>query len=133
MGRVIVFCRTYDSVATIYTYFKRTLKDEFTFPRGAPDLARFRLVDMYTKYTHQHTKNAIIDGFTSTSSVLRVVIATIAFGMGIDYPDVREVIHWGIPADAETYLQGSGRGGRDGELCHALLQYNKEYLFVCKV
>ena len=125
MGRVIVFCRTYDSVATIYTFFKRSLK---TFPHGAPDLARFRLVDMYTKCTHQHTKNAIIDGFTSTSSILRVVIATVAFGMGIHCPDVRQVIHWGVPADAETYVQESGRGGRDGKLCHALLLYNKEDL-----
>ena len=39
-------------------------------------------------------------------SPLRIVIATIAIGMGI--PDVRHVIHWGVPADAEMYIQESG-------------------------
>ncbi len=128
MGRMIVFCRTYDSVTSIYTYFKRNLNDKFTYPSGAPDLARFRLVDMYTKCTHQDVKKAVINGFTSTSSVLRVVIATVAFGMGIDCPDIRQIIHWGVPEDAEAYVQESGRGGRDNNVCHALLLYNKQDL-----
>lgn len=45
--------------------------------------------------------------------------------MGIDCPDVRQVIHWGVPEDVETYLQESGRAGRDGELSCALMVYGK--------
>ena len=54
-------------------------------------------------------------------SRLRIVVATIAFGMGLDCPNVREVIHWGPPDDIDSYVQHTGRAGRDGELSIATL------------
>ena len=49
--------------------------------------------------------------FTLPGSRLRVVIATIAFGMGLDCPNVRKIIHIGAPEDVESYLQQTGRAG----------------------
>jgi ATP-dependent DNA helicase RecQ len=52
---------------------------------------------------------------------LRLVIATVAFGMGIDCPHVRQIIHVGPPDNLEAYIQESGRAGRDGSNSLAVL------------
>lgn len=50
-----------------------------------------------------------------------VVVATLCFGLGIDYPDIELVIHWGLPRSVLGYIQECGRGGRDGRRCRCIL------------
>ncbi|KAF1492024.1 ATP-dependent DNA helicase Q4, partial [Pygoscelis antarcticus] len=62
------------------------------------------------------------------SGQLRVVVATVAFSMGLDKPDVRGVVHYNMPKNFESYVQEIGRAGRDGETAHCHLFLDPEVM-----
>ncbi len=68
-----------------------------------------------TPETRRESQSAFMDGRAE------VVVATNAFGMGVDKADVRTVAHWALPTSLEAYYQEAGRGGRDGAPARALL------------
>ena len=74
--------------------FYHSLGQTFTYPIGAPNISKFRLVDMYTSPTKSDVKDNIVSTFCDEESTLHVVICTVAFGMGIDCPNVQQIIHW---------------------------------------
>ena len=80
------------------------LKQALYYPQTAPRLSKYRLVDMFTSVTDESVKTNTIRNFTSPSGHCWVVIGTIPFGMGLDSPNVRTVIHWGPSSDIE-YVQ----------------------------
>ena len=97
--------------------------------RRSEEVADFlRLRDVPAEHFHAgvppETKKEVQRRFVG--SELRVIAATNAFGMGIDKPDVRLVVHADIPGSLENYLQEAGRAGRDGKPAHCVLMYAQD-------
>ncbi|MDR1592944.1 MAG: RecQ family ATP-dependent DNA helicase [Prevotellaceae bacterium] len=79
--------------------------------------------DFYHAGLSPEMRNAKQDDWQSGRT--RIIVATNAFGMGIDKPDVRVVVHTDLPDSVEAYFQEAGRAGRDGKRAYAVLLYNK--------
>jgi len=131
--KTIVFCKSCQDCGELYVAMVEKLGRDKTEPSGYPNFLEFRLLSMYTRTSKQSVKELVMSLFRQTQSKLRILIATTAFSMGIDIPDIRQVYHWGAPSDLEQYLQEIGRAGRDKQVSHATLINAKGYRHVQKL
>ena len=126
--KTIIFCSSYNDCSTMYDKMVKYLGKDKTVIPGFPNLLEYRLFTMYTRAADDEMKDEVMLLFNRTNSHLRIVIATAAFSMGIDIPDVQQVFHWGPPSSVEAYVQEIGRAGRNGtDSCAVLLNKKNRY------
>ena len=125
LDRIIVFCRTYDDCSAIFQMLAIELSSRNCFVFSDEPGPRKFICEKFTACSSTKTKNDILASFTKPTGVVRIVVATVAFGMGLDTPNVRRIIHWGPPEDLELYVQETGRGGRDGAPTTVTLLYKR--------
>ena len=124
--RTMIFCQRQVDCGQVFQLFQQEMKDELTDPIGAPvSLPQCRLVDVFAKGTEDLVKDTILLQSTVQNSKLRVIICTAAFGMGVNCAGIESVIHFGPPNDVETYIQQTGRSGRDGKVSHCIMLFGK--------
>ncbi|XP_014678653.1 PREDICTED: Bloom syndrome protein homolog [Priapulus caudatus] len=111
--KVIVYCRNIANCATLFEHFMLELADDAYVSKERS--LNTRVVGMYHRSTSDSNKQHVLDTFPKADFNLCVVFATIAFGMGVNIPDVDIVVHWGSPRGIEQFAQESGRAGRDVE------------------
>lgn len=119
--KTVVYVRRQIKCADLHMLLKGKLGRHYTSPPGYPSHCKYRLIDMFSAAQTQEKRAEVLDVFCQRNSKLRLLFATVAFGMGVDCPDIRRIIHWGIPDSLECYAQETGRAGRDKKQSEAIL------------
>ncbi len=104
--RTIIFCQTCNQCALIWKTFRLKL-DKKLFAGGCED-PRCHLVEMFHAGTPSFVKEHVLKEIGSSDSSLRVLLATVAFGMGVDCRQVYRIIQFGPSKNFESYLQEFG-------------------------
>ena len=119
---IIVYCTRRDDCERVATFIRTCFQDAARAAAAANAHKRKRLnyvAEPYHAGMPASRRRTIQNAFMSGE--LRIVVATIAFGMGINKADIRAIIHYNMPKNFESYVQEVGRAGRDGLLSHCHL------------
>ena len=109
-----------------YKLFESVLGSLQYYPPGSLQIPENRLFAQFHASQTTQMKDQILHHICSPISIVRVIFATVAIGMGVDIPCIRKVIHVGPPCSLKAYFQETGRARRDGQTAEAILYYNNK-------
>lgn len=118
--RTIIYCQTIRQCGLVYATIKGLLGTNMFIGDDSKNV----LVEMLHSCTPEENKKTILESFQSENGIIRLLIATIAFGMGVDCRGVHRVIHFGPSKNVESYVQETGRAGRHGHQSIAYVLYH---------
>ena len=110
--RRIIYCQTVKQCSHLFRMFELELGYSLYVCEIKPSN---RLVEMMHSGSPPSVKTLVLDQFGDSSKNVRILITTVAYGMGIDCNSITLVIHFGPPQTIEAYMQESGQCGRNGE------------------
>ena len=113
-----------ETIAECFCYFSTKMGPLQYHPIGAAPVAKNRMFTQFHAQYPDHERERIVQELVSGESKLRLMFVTVAFGIGVDVPNIRRVIHIGVPRTLEEYFQEAGRCGRDGKPASATIFYN---------
>ena len=128
--KTLLFCNTMKDIAEVANYLLFKLGRNAYFPTGSFQMADC-IIGIYHSMTWQENKERIIKSMKGEGKK-RVIIATSALSMGVHFPDVRYVVHWGPARNLLDHHQQSGRAGRDGLSSDVLVIYHGHQLSHCE-
>lgn len=121
--RVLIYCRSRNMCADIFSHFLYKLGSASYHPLGADQKSNNRLFAMFHAGTIPRLKDFVLTNLNDPNGVVRVVIATVALGMGVDLQGVNTILHYGAPKSIDDYFQESGRGGRGGHHASSVIYW----------
>ena len=104
---------------------------EGAFVEGKVDFSH-KMIAQYHAELHDADKSRVLEEFTKPDSIIRCLVSTVAFGLGIDIPDIRLIVHWGESDTVAQFWQEVGRGGRDGQPTESHLYHRELQLRQCQ-
>ena len=125
----IIFCRSINDVSLVLSYLLKKLGHLAYMDNKKSPINS--ILGVYHSNSPTELKERVTKSLKNNEGPVRVVIATSALSLGVNFKDIRYVIHYGPAQDLRSHLQEAGRAGRDGKEAHNIVYFHGQQLRLC--